>query len=144
MKKRCLGRTLVLVALSTTLLGATLPAQAIDAPPSEVSSVQPRKTGVRQLDCVLDISSIGNAQCVCRVSMADGYDSDFTLTLQRSTNGRTWSKVINWTGSGSGTLAETRFVTSGFDYRCELTVKVYNSSGKQVATYTEYSDTITY
>ena len=72
--------------------------------------------------------------------MKAGYDSEITLALQKSTNGRTWSNVASWTGSGSEKLTKSRFVTSGYDYRCKLTVKVYNSSGNYVTTYTQYSD----
>ena len=144
MEKKHLGKTVVLVALSTTLLGASLPAQAVATLPHEVASVQFREIGIVKMDCRLDISPSGNADCFGRVSMASGYDSEVTLALQRRTSGRPWSDVTSWTDSGTSTLSESRYVTSGYDYRCELTVDVYSSSGKHVATYTEYSDIVPY
>ena len=96
------------------------------------------------MNCRLSISSGGNASCFGDVSMSAGYDSEITLALQRSTNGRSWSNVASWSGNGSETLTKSRFVTSGYDYRCKLTVKVYNSSGEYVITYSQYSDTISY
>ena len=132
MGKKYLGKTMLLIALSTTLLGASLPAQAAEILPNV------------KMNCQLTISSNGNASCLGDVSMKAGYDSEITLALQKSTNGRTWSNVASWTGSGSEKLTKSRFVTSGYDYRCKLTVKVYNSSGNYVTTYTQYSDTISY
>ncbi|MBM6888198.1 hypothetical protein [Pseudoflavonifractor phocaeensis] len=144
MEKKHLGKTVLLIALSATLLGGTLPAQAAEIHPNEVTAIQPREIGVAIMNCRLSISSGGNASCFGDVSMSAGYDSEITLALQRSTNGRTWSNVASWSGSGSETLTKSRFVTSGYDYRCKLTVKVYNSSGEYVITYSQYSDTISY
>ena len=144
MGKKYLGKTMLLIALSAALLGGTLPAQAVEILPNEPVMVQPREIGIAKMDCRLEISSNGNASCLGDVSMKAGYDSEITLALQKSTNGRTWSNVASWTGSGSDTLTKSRFVTSGYDYRCKLTVKVYNSSGNYVTTYTQYSDTISY
>ena len=144
MGKKYLGKTMLLIALSAALLGGTLPAQAVEILPNEPVMVQPREIGIAKMNCQLDISSGGNASCLGDVSMKAGYDSEITLALQKSTNGRTWSNVASWTGSDSETLTKSRFVTSGYDYRCKLTVKVYNSAGKYVTTYTQYSDTISY
>lgn len=144
MERKYLGKMLVIAAFSATLLGVTLPAQAVMVPPCETYSIQPYEIGVARMDCALDILSSGNASCFGRVSLKAGYDSEFTLTLQRCISGRSWSNVSSWTGSGSSTLTKSRFVTSGYDYRCKLTVKVYKSSGEYVTTYTEYSDTIHY
>ena len=144
MGKKYLGKTMLLIALSTTLLGASLPAQAAEILPNELVMVQPREIGIVKMNCQLTISSNGNASCLGDVSMKAGYDSEITLALQKSTNGRTWANVASWTGSGSEKLTKSRFVTSGYDYRCKLTVKVYNSSGNYVTTYTQYSDTISY
>ena len=144
MEKKHLGKTLVLVALSTTLLGASLPAQAMAAPPHEVTSIQPCEIGIATLNCRLDISSSGKARCLGEVTVKAGYDAEVTLALQRRTSGRPWSDVTSWTDSGTSTLSESRYVTSGYDYRCELTVDVYSSSGKHVAPYTEYSDIVPY
>ena len=144
MGKKYLGKTMLLIALSAALLGGTLPAQAAEILPNEPAMVQPREIGIAKMNCRLEISSGGNASCFGDVSMSAGYDSEITLALQRSTNGRTWSNVASWSGSGSETLTKSRFVTSGYDYRCKLTVKVYNSSGESVITYSQYSDTISY
>ena len=126
------------------LLQTGLPAQAAEILPNELVMVQPREIGIAKMNCQLDISSGGNASCFGDVSMSAGYDSEIILALQKSTNGRNWSNVASWTGSGSDTLTKSSFVTSGYDYRCKLTVKVYNSAGKYVTTYTQYSDTISY
>ena len=41
--KEILGKTMLLIALSTTLLGASLPAQAAEILPNELVMVQPRE-----------------------------------------------------------------------------------------------------
>ena len=100
MGKKYLGKTMLLIALSTTLLGASLPAQAAEILPNELVMVQPREIGIVKMNCQLTISSNGNASCLGDVSMKAGYDSEITLALQKSTNGRTWSNVASWTGTG--------------------------------------------
>lgn len=145
MKKGRVGRIFLVTALSATLIGGSLPAYAVvPQVGNELSIVQPRYTGIRDITCKLSISSDGNASCLGRVKLDIGYDSEFTLALQRRTSGRPWSDVTSWTDSGTSTLSESRYVTSGYDYRCELTVDVYSSSGKHVATYTKHSDIVPY
>ena len=46
MGKKYLGKTMLLIALSTTLLGASLPAQAAEILPNELVMVQPREIGI--------------------------------------------------------------------------------------------------
>ena len=45
MEKKHLGKTVLLIALSATLLGGTLPAQAAEIHPNEVTAIQPREIG---------------------------------------------------------------------------------------------------
>lgn len=74
MGKKYLGKTMLLIALSTTLLGASLPAQAAEILPNELVMVQPREIGIVKMNCQLTISSNGNASCLGDVSMKAGYD----------------------------------------------------------------------
>ena len=57
MGKKYLGKTMLLIALSTTLLGASLPAQAAEILPNELVMVQPREIGIVIMNCQLTISS---------------------------------------------------------------------------------------
>lgn len=48
------------------------------------------------------------------------------MQLQRSSNGRTWSTVRNWSSSGTGSalLDKIYYVSPGYDYRLHVTATV--------------------
>ena len=144
MNKKNLGKTLLLLALSTTFMGASLPAQAIEVQPDSTAAVEPFYVGITRLTCTLDISSSGSADCHAKIAMSAGYSSDYTLTLLYSKDGRTWSEVTSWDGSNSTDVTKSHFIYRKGDYQLRLTVKVLDSSGKYVATYGKNSNVVSY
>lgn len=144
MWKKHLGKTLLLAVFSAILLGSGAFAQAVEVY-DETAVIQPRTIGIVKADCELTISSRDDiANCYGRVSMATNYDSEFTLSLERSTDKENWSNVASWNGAGSQTLSKTCFVTPGYYYRCTLTIDVYDSFGNYIITYTEPSVIVTH
>ncbi|BDF68692.1 hypothetical protein CE91St43_26640 [Oscillospiraceae bacterium] len=135
MKKRIskfLSMLLVLSCITGTLSTAT--------------AIEPRYTGLYSLTVSLDIAAGGASTSYGYALLRSGYTADMTLTLQRSSNGYSWSSVKEWTSSGSGTISldKTYYITSGYDYRAKCSLVVYDSSNSIVDNVTKYSATVSY
>lgn len=129
MKKRITSGILVLVLVLTSAIVAA----SAYAPSTEV--IQPRWARIYSLTASLDISASGRADCSSSVRVRDSSDSaDLTMSLQRSSNGTSWTTVKAWTDSGRGSVSmdESWYVLSGYSYRVKATAEVYNSSGTLV------------
>lgn len=141
MKKR-ITSGIVILALILTAVASTASAYA---PPTEVA--QPQWTRISQLKASLEISSAGRADCSGVIRLRNSSDSaEFTMSLQRSSNGTSWTTMKTWTDSGKGTVSmvENWYVLSGYSYRIKTTAEIYNSSGARVETATSYSDVVKY
>lgn len=117
---RITGWFLALLLLSSTAFAQTLP------------GIQPLYEEIFRFDPSLTISSSGYAECSSEVRTPDSsLEIDLTMTLQRSSNGRTWSNVKTWDTSdyGSASLDKGWFVSSGYSYRVKATADVYDASG---------------
>lgn len=93
------------------------------------------------------ISPTGSASCYSLVgTKLSSYNIALNMQLQRSSNGRTWSTVHEWSTSGTQTshLDKTYYVSSGYDYRIHVTTTVTNSSGRVVETATRDSSIVSY
>ena len=103
--------------------------------------VVPKYIALDELFASLTISATGNANCTGKALLTSGYTGVLTMVLQQSTNGRDWSEVETWTGSGIGriSLNKSIFVTSGYQYRVLVTVEITTSNGVFVEDSTEYS-----
>lgn len=137
MKKRIskfLSMLLALCCITATLSTAT------------ATAIEPRYTGLFGAAVSLDIASGGKSTPAVAVTLRNGYTADVTLTLQRSSNGYSWSSVKEWSDSGSTlvSIEKTYYVTSGYDYRSKCTVIVYDSNGSIVDNVTKYSSTVSY
>ncbi len=130
MKRRTI-RSLAALFAVLCLLTASLSAGAVTNTPSPI---QPRWTGASDITADLAMNPGGRAHCCGKVVLRSGYTGDMTMTLQRSTDQRTWSEVTSWSTSGSGTLELEKdyYVPSGYYYRVEVKVDVKNSSGKLI------------
>ena len=145
MRKLHFGKTLLLIALSATLLYSSLPVYAASYETAhDATQIDPRYAGLDETFCQLSIGSSGKATCYGDAKIEDGYEAELTLTLLRSTNGRNWSEVASWSGNGSHTISKDYYVVKGYKYQAKLTVKVYNNAGKYVATYSAASDIVSY
>ena len=63
--------------------------------------------------------------------MRSGATADLTITLYKSKDKTSWSKVDSWSVSGPSllTLNDGCFVMSGYYYFAKLTANVYDTSG---------------
>ena len=141
MKKRITSGILILVLVLTSVASAA----SANSPTTE--AIQPRWTRIFSLTASLDISSSGRADCSSNAMLRISGDSaDLTMSLQRSSNGTSWTTVKTWTESGRGSISmdESWYVLSGYFYRVKATVEVYNSSGTLVESATAYSATVEY
>lgn len=139
MKKRITSGILILALVLTSIASTS---SAYTAP-----SVQPRWSTMSAFTAQLDVSSLGRMDCTCRARLRDSSNSaDLTMSLQRSSNGTSWTTVKTWTDSGRGSVSmdESWYVLSGYSYRVKATVEVYNSSGTLVESATAYSATVEY
>lgn len=133
-------RQIAAAALVSTCIigGSAAPAFAYNDTATQVeTTIEPRYIGITNRDCRLSISS-KNAACSGVATLKSGYSSKLTLTLQKKSSGK-WSTVQTWSGSGSS-IRKSCKVSSG-TYHAVLTVKIYNSSGKQVDSFTLTSAT---
>lgn len=94
----------------------------------------------------LSITS-GTATCKAVNKMTKSYTSKITMTLQKSTDNSTYSKVQSWsqsyTGTGSKALTKTKALTKGYYYRVKVVVRVY-SGDEVIEKITKYSAVIKY
>lgn len=94
----------------------------------------------------LAISS-GIATCKATNTMTKNYTSKITMTLQKSSNNSTYSKVQSWsksyTGIGSKTITKTQALTKGYYYRVKVVVRVY-SGDEVIEKITKYSTVVKY
>lgn len=109
--------------------------------------VEPMYTGISGIKPSLTISSSGYASCVDTVKLRVGYSADVTWELQRSSKtANTWTTQMTWKDSGSGvlSLSKHQFVTSGYKYRLQASVDVYNSDGARVESSVVCSNIVIY
>lgn len=112
---RFISLSLALACIMTTLcIGAS------------ADEIEPRYTGIYALSADLNVNSSGRADCYGYVKTRSGYSADLTVELQR--DGRT---IKSWSDSGSGTItiSESYYVTSGHDYQVVVSANVYNAQG---------------
>lgn len=80
----------------------------------------------------LSIEANGYAICSGEIDIYVNYDSEITITLQRSNDGRSWSDVRSWSqafsGTGSYKLEKGYYVNSGYTYRVLNTARVKRGS----------------
>ncbi|MEA5038772.1 MAG: hypothetical protein VB086_02925 [Clostridiaceae bacterium] len=142
-------RFLCILLTLCVLMTATLPTYAISANSlsAELSSAQitPMFTYIALLGVGLNINSNGLAACGGTAIIYNTlYTCSMTMKLQRYTS--SWTTIQTWTFSGDDTLDVTEYyyVTSGYDYRVVITVKVYNQNGTLLETQTATSATRSY
>jgi len=123
--KKTRSRLLSLL-LAIILIASVVPVQAAS------SDIAPyRYDYVSSCSIFLNISSRGLATCTSNVVLRRNVDAEMTVTLYKSTDKRNWDYVTSWDTSGSSSLVleKSYYVMSGYYYKAELNVDVYNSSG---------------
>lgn len=108
--------------------------------------IVPYYTYVSSVGAGLSIERDGYATCSGSIVVYGNRNGELTITLQRSTNGKTWTNVKSWTDSFYGDyhiMEEGYYVTSGYTYRVMTTGKV-KSGSTTLETVTAYSPTDSY
>jgi hypothetical protein len=146
-KKRIISVAVTLILLLTSAFAASAEnsIETVKSGENQQSVITPMFTYISAMGAALKISS-GTAICTGTLTINKNYSSVMTMTLQRSSNGTTWTSVTTpWTqsypSSGDFTL-EKRYspLTSGYTYRVKVTVNV----GGGLETATTYSQQIYY
>lgn len=108
--------------------------------------IVPYYTYVSSVGAGLDIESDGYAYCESVINIYSMRDIELTITLQRSTNGKTWTNVKSWTDyvyDNYHFMQKGYYVNSGYTYRVMATGKV-KSGSTTLETVTAYSPTYSY
>ena len=102
------------------------------------STLQPYYEGITQVSTSIDISSTSLgadlAKCLGLVLLYKGYSADVTLSLQRSSDESNWDIIKSWSASGEEEVEiyKEYFVLSGYYYRLNIIVYVYDSNDELV------------
>lgn len=113
----------------------------------EGRAIQPRYNEIFSFTVNFDISSAGLASCYSSAETnLSSYSIDLNMQLQRSSNGRTWSTIREWSSQKIQitSVDKTYYVSPGYDYRIHVTATVTNSSGRVVETATRDSSIVSY
>lgn len=85
------------------------------------------------------------ATCKAQNTMTKNHPSKITMTLQKSTDKSSYSKVTAWsqdyTGTGMKTLSKTKAITKGYYYRVRVVVRIYSGS-TVIEKITKYSNAV--
>lgn len=112
-------------------------------------SIQPLYIEAQCTSVSLTIDSNGKATCSGLVSAkTNSTTTNVTLTLKKSSNGKTWSQVKSWSASGTGLLGaaveETYIVSKGYQYKVTVSGKMYDASGNLLESVTQTSSIKSY
>lgn len=146
MKKQWM-KCAVMGAAATLVLAGPVSAQETrtepNPPPEEISwyayEAAPRLTCFYFVDCSI---SRENSVITCSAALAprDGYDFNYTISLEKSKDADSWTLVDSWAFSGSGDTvkATKKTVSKGYYYRVTVSATGIDSDG------TEYGPAIVY
>ena len=127
MKKR------IISLLSTVAIVCIMCTPALANGPIEI---EPCYEGVSSVKVTFNISASGKTTSTATVIVLPGYTADVYLDLQQ--NDGEWENIMTWEDSGSGRiyLNKSYYVESGYEYRAQVTVDIYDDDGSYVETVT--------
>lgn len=128
------------------LLCLTTPVCALSSDEATNQLISPRYSYVAEFNLGLDISTSGKAHCFSSITLNNSLHScTVKMVLQRN-DGSGWEDVKNWSSSGGQNVIVEKdwYVLSGYDYRVESTLKVYNANDRLIETLTEVSPVSSY
>lgn len=124
-----------------------IPSTAFAYETNQDDSIQLRYSQICYFTIDFDISSAGLASCYSHIETDTASNGvALNMQLQRSSNGRTWSKIHEWSTDDKQTVSldKTYYVSSGYLYRIHVTATVSNSTGRVLETATRDSSTVRY
>lgn len=136
-------RIIIILLLVSAILFTCPPAQtAVYAKSFSIDNeIKPYYTYISSISTSLSIDN-GNAICLGGLTLRSDLSVSSTITLQRSSNGTSWTDVKSWskefTGIGAHSFEKEYNVSSGYYYRVLHTVNVKNGD-KTVETASIYS-----
>lgn len=140
------NRLFALFVLATLLIGI-FQVSSVDLNTPEGPIIVDDYKSICTMSASTSIVSNGLATCSTLVSTYNFSNAiSISLTLQRSIDGGTWSPLYTWSASGIGTVAKTgsRYVTSGYYYRCVVNATIRSSSGTFIESAYLVSNTVHY
>lgn len=134
----------ILLAIGLLAVWTPVSLAATDQP----TIISPFYLHIKVMSAGLAIDSSGRANCGATADCMDKtVDVKLTMSLQQYKN-NAWSTIKSWSITENGQyglfMAEDYYVTSGYKYRVETNVKVYNLSGKLLEDQTMYSKEVSY
>lgn len=86
----------------------------------------------------------GIVRLIGNTAVSSGYTAGVTVELQKSTDGKNWSKATQWTDTRKkeAEISETYTAISGYYYRIKSTHKAYDSNGKLLESQVKYSNVV--
>ena len=140
MKK--IERKIVCILLILSFVSINIFATSITAMSVDSDTVQPRFTYISSVTVGLAIDHDGRSVSDTGVTLYESsHSAKINMTLQRYEDSD-WEDVKSWSVTDDGPdidIEEIWYVVSGYDYRIESTVYVYNANGRLLETTTEYS-----
>lgn len=129
MKGKKIAVATLLVMLTT---GTPVYAETNASISARTGQITPYYAYLSRIGAGLSIEGNGYAICSGDIVLFKNYDSEITLTLQRSKNGVSWSNVTSWSksfsGIGSHSLEKGYYVSPGYTYRILNTSKIKSGS----------------
>lgn len=109
------------------------------------TAVEPRLSGITNFYAGITISDYGIANCQVNSALDyPTYNATLTVSLQRSSDGSSWTTAKIWQDSGSVnvSVAERYYVVAGYYYRLYCTVNVYDADGNYIGYNAKISNTV--
>lgn len=111
----------------------------------ESNQIQPRFTAMIKCWNSLVLGDLGKMQCYGKTEVRNGYIAGVVIELQRD-DGKDWTTIKTWSGTDEDyiNLEKEWYVTSGYDYRLQVTHSAYDLAGSFVESSVSYSKTVSY
>lgn len=140
-------RRIICILVTICLMNVSAFAMNIETAVQEQTVVQPRFTYISSISVGLGIDLDGRSVSDTGVTLHESiHDGRIDMKLQRYKN-NAWQDVKSWSVTDDGPNIDIEgiwYVTPGFDYRVESTVRVYNANGRIIEMTTEYSPIVEY
>lgn len=111
-------------------------------PTAYASDTQPYFLSMSKYTVKIEISNTGYVTGTCSaILLASTSSATITMKLQQQKNDM-WVTLNTWTYAGGPRLEFTNncYVTSGYDYRIDSEITVYDSAGNKIETQTQTSE----
>lgn len=142
MKTTMAKKLIAVISIMAVCLTTLVCPIAVNAETPE-NTVTPRYIAMASTGVDLQLGLFGKLTCIGKTGVQYGYTAEVIVELQQSGN---WHTIQTWTdrGSTAALVEQTYYVESGYTYRLKVTHTSYDSNGRVVETWYEFSDSVDY